>query len=400
MRIRQGVNGQGRGLTKKPKRKKIKENRKPKVTRDQSWKARILRGEVDEVDLELPRVERVLPRGREEERIKLWSRVESELREADQDVPQVADRPDEWVEGTVTRISTSIYHVDLGQETWLCSVRGSLTATETGYTNVVAVGDQVLVSPGLAGHGVIEHVLPRRSVLARPDVFNPDMSQIIVSNVDQLLIVIAWAEPLFWLELVDRYLIAAAEGNIDPLICLNKVDLADTVDECREEMQLYEDLGYTVLYTSAITGQGIDQLRSHLIDRETVLAGRSGVGKSSLLMAMQPDLELRVAEVSAYSGEGQHTTSQVSLLKLDGGGYVVDTPGIRELGLITVHRHELVLYYPEIAALVGQCRFNDCTHTHEPGCAVIEAVERGDIALSRYESYQAIYDSLPEYYTE
>lgn len=352
------------------------------------------------MDLELPRVERVLPRGREEERVKLWSRVESELREADQKASPATDIPEEWARGIVTRISTSVYHVDLGQESWLCGVRGSLTATETGYTNVVAVGDQVLVSPGLAGHGVIERVLPRRSVLARPDVFNPDMSQIIVSNVDQLLIVIAWVEPMFWLELVDRYLIAAAEGNISPLICLNKVDLADDMSECREEMQLYEDLGYSVLYTSAVTRQGINQLRSHLIGKETVLAGRSGVGKSSLLMAVQPDLELRVAEVSAYSGEGQHTTSQVSLLKLNGGGYVVDTPGIRELGLVTVHRHELVLYFPEIAALIDQCRFNDCTHTHEPGCAVIEAVEQGDIALSRYESYQAIYDSLPEYYTE
>jgi ribosome biogenesis GTPase len=117
-------------------------------------------------------------------------------------------------------------------------------------------------------------------------------------------------------------------------------------------------------------------------------------------MAVQPDLELRVAEVSDYSGEGRHTTTQVSLLKLNEGGYVVDTPGIRELGLITVHRHELVLYFPEIAALVDQCRFNDCSHTQEPGCAVIQAVETEQIAWTRYASYLAIYEDLPEYYTE
>jgi ribosome biogenesis GTPase len=117
-------------------------------------------------------------------------------------------------------------------------------------------------------------------------------------------------------------------------------------------------------------------------------------------MAVQPNLELKVDEVSGYSGEGRHTTTQVSLLKLDEGGYVVDTPGIRELGLITVHRHELVLYFPEIAALVGQCQFNDCSHTQEPGCAVTKAVEAGQIAWSRYASYLAIYEDLPEYYTE
>jgi ribosome biogenesis GTPase len=130
------------------------------------------------------------------------------------------------------------------------------------------------------------------------------------------------------------------------------------------------------------------------------LAGLSGVGKSSLLMAVQPDLELKIDDVSYYSGQGRHTTTQVSLLKLDQGGYVVDTPGIRELGLVKVHRYELVLYFPEIEALVTQCRFNDCTHTHEPGCAVIKAVEEERIPWSRYASYQAIYESLPEYYTE
>jgi ribosome biogenesis GTPase len=247
---------------------------------------------------------------------------------------------------------------------------------------------------------VIEHIHPRRTVLARPDVIHPDRSQIIVANVDQTLVVSSWEEPTLWLELLDRYLVAAAAGQMTPLICLNKVDLALDIEHCIEEMAIYQDLGYTVLLTSVETGQGIDELRAHLVNKRTVLTGRSGVGKSSLLQAVQPDLELKVAEVSAFSGEGRHTTTQVSLLKLHEGGYVVDTPGIRELGLITVHRHELVLYFPEIAALVGECRFNDCLHTHEPGCAVIDAVENGEIAWTRYESYQAIYESLPEYYTE
>lgn len=387
-------------MVKKPKRKKIKSNRKPRIVRDKSWKNRVLRGQEDEWEEISPGLERVVPRGREEERVKLWTRVEEELQ-----LDQVAGKepeaiPEDWQRGTVTRVSTSLYDVDLGVQTILCTVRGSLSAAETGYTNVVAVGDEVLVSLDSSGDGVIEYIYPRRTVLARPDVIRPDWSQIIVANVDQVLIVSSWEEPALWLELLDRYLIAATTGQMTPLICLNKIDLALDLEHCLEEMAVYQDLGYTVLYTSVETGQGIDELRTHLVRKRTVLAGMSGVGKSSLLQAVQPDLELKVAEISAYSGEGKHTTTQVELLKLDEGGYVVDTPGIRELGLITVHRHELVLYFPEIAALAGQCRFSDCMHTHEPGCAVIEAVENQEIAWTRYASYQAIYESLPEYYTE
>jgi ribosome biogenesis GTPase len=387
-------------LVKRPKRKKIKAHRKPKIVRDRSWKTRIMRGEIEDADIETSYVERILPRGREEERVKLRTIVEEELRLETEAATEDTHFPEDWHQGVVTRISTSTYHVDLDSQTILCSARGSLSASQTGYTNVVAVGDKVLVSLGMSGHGVIERVLPRRTVLARPDVFNEDLSQIIVSNVDQLLIVAAWEESMIWLELIDRYLIAAAEGKMMPLICLNKIDLAQDQAACHEIMSIYENLEYTVLYTSAITRQGVDELRAHLIGHETVLAGLSGVGKSSLLMAVQPDLKLRVAEISYHSGEGRHTTTQISLLKLNRGGYVVDTPGIREMGLATIHRHELVLYFPEIADFAGQCRFNDCTHTLEPDCAVIQAVEEGHIPWSRYASYQTIYESLPEYYTE
>jgi ribosome biogenesis GTPase len=389
-------------LTKRPRPRRIKANRKPKIARNHTWKLRILRGEIGEDELEeldLPEIERILPSGREEERAKLRTKVDQEIT-SEPSLGQQPEPEEEWQPGTVTRISTSIYHVDLGKQTLLCGVRGSLSASQTGYTNVVAVGDEVLVSPGDAGHGIIERVLPRRTVLGRPDVFIEDLSQILVANVDQLLIVAAWEEPPVWLELIDRYLIAAAEGKLESLICLNKIDLAASEQYYRDEMSVYENLGYTVVYTSVVMGQGIDELTDHLIGQSTVLAGQSGAGKSSLLNAVQPGLELRVAEVSQYSGAGRHTTTQVSLLKLDRGGYVVDTPGIRELGLITTHRHELVLHFPEIAKLVGQCQFTDCTHTHEPGCAVIEAVEEGRIPWSRYASYQTIYESLPEYYTE
>ena len=361
---------------------------------------RVLRGDIDHIELETPRTERVLPRGREEQRVELWTKVEDELQSGSSPFEGAEGIPDGWYEGVVTRISTGLCDVDVGEQVVLCGVRGSLSASATGYTNVVAVGDRAWISLDEAGRGVVERVLARRTVLARPDTVNPDLGQIIVSNVDQLLIVAAWEEPTVWLELIDRYLVAAAEGRLEPVICLNKIDLAEDEAQVYEQIGFYTELGYTVLLTSAITGQGVDRLRSQLVGRETVLAGRSGVGKSSLLMAVQPNLKLKVAEVSSFSGEGRHATTQVSLLKLDDGGYVVDTPGIRELGLLTVHRHELVLHFPEIAALTSRCRFSDCSHTHEPGCAVVSAVEQNSIPWSRYASYQAIYESLPEYYTE
>ncbi|MBN1937094.1 MAG: ribosome small subunit-dependent GTPase A [Anaerolineae bacterium] len=381
------------------KRKKIKSNRKPKIVRDKSWKTHVSEGNPN-ADLEMPRVERILPRGKEEEKVKRWTKIEDEL--TLEDIPQIEDLPcpDGWYKGTVIRVSTGLYDVDLGDQVAICSIRGALTASDTGYTNIIAVGDRVWVSDqGILGQ-VIERVLPRQTVLARPDVQNPDLSQIIVANVNQLLIVSSWLEPDPWMEFIDRSLITASEGNMESLICLNKVDLAENLDECREEMHIYHDLGYRILFTSAETGQGIDALRTRLVGHSTAVVGLSGVGKSSLLMAVQPDLELRVDEVSEYSGQGRHTTTQVSLLKLKGGGYVVDTPGLRELGLIKVHRYELVLHFPEILALADRCRFTNCTHLVEPGCAVIQAVEEERIPWSRYASYEAIYNSLPEYYTE
>ena len=161
-------------------------------------------------------------------------------------------------------------------------------------------------------------------------------------------------------------------------------------------MQPYLDMGCRVLLTSALTGKGVDRLRSVLHERTTVLAGMSGVGKSTLLNAVQPGLQLRTGEVSDHSHTGRHTTTQVNLIKLEMGGYVVDTPGIREFGLKGLRQYELVRYYPEIAAIEGRCRFGDCTHTHEPGCAVKAALRQGNVSRTRFKSYTSIYATLPK----
>jgi ribosome biogenesis GTPase len=260
---------------------------------------------------------------------------------------------------------------------------------------VIAVGDEVLVSRNGLDRGIVEAVLPRRSILARPDPFYDHLQQVIVANASQLLVVASWRDPALWLELVDRYLITAARNNLLPVICVNKLDLAEEPADCRAALQPYLALSYRVLFTSALTGEGVGELRKVLQGETTVLAGMSGVGKSSLLMAVQPGLQLRVADVSDYSHEGQHATTQVSLLKLETGGFVVDTPGIRQFGLSGLRRKELARFYPEIAVVEQRCRFGDCSHTHEPGCAVKKAVRQDHVSKTRYHNYTRIYHTLP-----
>jgi ribosome biogenesis GTPase len=296
--------------------------------------------------------------------------------------------------GLVIEVSSGLCRVDVGERTLLCGLRGSLTAEESGYTNVVAVGDEVIVSENGPNEGVVEAVLPRRSVLVRPDVFYSHLQQVIVANADQLLIVASWRDPHIWPELIDRYLIAAERCKLKPIICVNKIDLAEDAQAPRAALQPYRDLDYRVTFTSALTGTGVGKLLKALSQRTTVLAGLSGVGKSSLLTAVQPGLQLRTGQVGEESGEGRHTTSQVAMHKLSSGGYVVDTPGIREFGLSGLRRRELAQFYPEIAGAAKGCRFDDCSHTHEPGCGVRADVQRGTISEARYHSYRNIRDEL------
>ena len=297
--------------------------------------------------------------------------------------------------GKVVSVSSGLCVVEIDGVRLQCRVRSGLTAAETSFTNVVAVGDQVIMSGDGSGGGIIEQVLPRSSILARPDVFNSHRRQVMAANVDQLLIVSSWREPHFWPELVDRCVIAAQLSGLMPVVCINKIDLAEDMQELDDAILPYEMLGHLVVKTSAATGGGIDVLREILQGSTTALAGMSGTGKSSLISAVQPGLDLRVAEVGG-SGEGRHTTTQATMLGLDGGGFVVDTPGVREFGLAGLRRAQLVAFYPEIASLAPGCRFSDCAHLEEPGCAVRTEWESGIVSASRYHSYRAIRDTLPE----
>jgi len=375
-------------------RKQIKRNRNPKRPRRKDW----MPDSSDDLDAlyDLPKTERIMPRGERERRQTVMDAALATLEEqasADEELSTTEELV--GLQGVVVEVSSGLCRVDLGGRSLTCALRGSLTAQDTGFTNVVAVGDEVIVSENSSAQGVVEAVLPRRSVLARPDVFYRHLKQVIAANVEQLLIVVSWRDPIFWPELADRYLIAAERNSLSPIICLNKIDLAEDVADCRSALRPYLHLGYRVLFTSALTGKGVSELREALRGRMTVLAGLSGVGKSSLLSAVQPGLQLRTGEVSDRSGEGQHVTTQVNLFKLDIGGFVVDTPGIREFGLSGLRRVELTRFYPEMTAVQGGCRFSDCSHLHEPGCAVQAAVQQGAVSATRYHNYRKIYAELP-----
>lgn len=380
-------------------RNQMKRNRTRKRAREREWRE-LRRYDVADVledpemiqKLDLPQHERIMPRGERERRQAVIDAALAALHERKGDRPEPAAGDEE---GLVVEVSTGLCRIELDGRTVVCGLRGSLSVTETGYTNVVAVGDRVRVSLESAEEGVVEQVLPRRSILARPDVFHHHLSQVIVANADQLLIVVAWREPKLWPELIDRYIIAAERSKLVPVLCVNKIDLAEEIATCRQEVAPYLALGYRTLFTSALDGKGIDELKQLLRGRATILAGMSGVGKSTLLNAIQPGLGLRTGEVSDYSHTGRHTTAQVNLIRLDIEGYVVDTPGIREFGLAGLRQDDLVRYYPEIAAVAPGCRFADCSHSHEPGCAVRLAARQGKVPVVRLKSYRRIRASLP-----
>ena len=298
--------------------------------------------------------------------------------------------------GTVIRLDTAACLVLCQGEPIRCPLPGKWRLAHHAQTRPVAVGDRVEVAPQANGEGTIERIEPRRGgKLSRRAAGERDVEQVVAANVGQLVVVASAADPPLNRRLLDRLIVSGENGELEVLVCLNKIDLV-APESLEPLLALYRSLGYAALATSAATGQGVAALRQTLRDKTSVFAGPSGVGKSALLMAIQPGLELRVQPVSSSTGKGRHTTSAVSLLPLDGGGYVVDTPGIREFALYDLERDDLKHLFPEMAALFGTCRFADCAHLREPDCAVLAAVAAAQIDRERYESYCRIYESLSE----
>ena len=267
-----------------------------------------------------------------------------------------------------------------------CATRRLLKTLATDQRHVVAAGDIVWFRPESAGEGFIERVEPRRGIVSRT---SRGRQHVLVANIDQLVIVTSAAEPRLKPNLIDRLLVTAEKGGIRPIICINKIDLAEPAD-LMPLVGVYAQLGYEVLLVSARTGIGVDRLRDWLAGAQSVVTGQSGVGKSSLLNAVEPGLDLRVQTVSGETQKGRHTTSTAELVPLSFGGYVVDTPGIRQFQLWDVIPEEVAGFFRELRPYVSRCRFPDCSHTHEDDCAVKDAVADGWIDTRRYESYVQI----------
>ena len=257
----------------------------------------------------------------------------------------------------------------------------------------VAVGDEVVISIAEDNTGMIENVEERQSMFFRPAKGLDSKKQVIAANIDQLAAVASVKQPALKPGLIDRFLIAAEIGGLNPLVIINKIDLGriPLVDELQ---QGYADLDIKCHIMSAITGEGTDELSASLAGHKTIFAGHSGVGKSTILNRLVPGLDIRVAEVSEATDKGVHTTTNVELYALPNGGYVVDSPGLKILGLWDVRKEELFQFYPEFHEFHDDCRFTGCSHTHEPDCAVKKAVNSGRIPEFRYNSYVTIYNSL------
>jgi ribosome biogenesis GTPase len=312
---------------------------------------------------------------------------------------------DHLLSGLVVTDQSGFFSVEAeDSKVYVCRLRGRLME-EAQSSDIAAVGDRVKIAIQEDGTGVIEEVLPRTSVLSRAmrtegsrGAGQAEREQVIIANADQAIFVFAAAQPTPNFRLLDRFLVTGEKSDIkDLVIVVNKIDLED-ISDINADFVPYEKMGYRVLHTSARDGVGVLELRQLLKDKISVFTGPSGVGKTTLLNLIQPGLGRVVKAVSKAREEGVHTTRDSALIKLTSGGYLADTPGIRNLTLWDVEPEELDAYFTDIAPYVPQCRFGDCTHHSEPGCAVRAAVEAGAISGQRYQSYLKLRDELEEAY--
>lgn len=297
---------------------------------------------------------------------------------------------------TVVRATGSWYDVLHDGATVRCRIRGRLRLKGVRSTNPVVVGDEVVCEADEGGDYVIADILPRCNYVIRRASNLSKESHIIAANVDQALLMASLRSPETPTEFVDRFLVTCEAYKVPVTILLSKIDLQDA-EAVAEFRAVYEGAGYRVLEVSARMGLGVEEVRELLMGRTTLVSGNSGVGKSTLIQAIDPSLDIRTGEISESHHKGRHTTTFSTMYPLAGGGAVIDTPGIKGFGLIDIDEAELWHYFPEMMRAAPGCRFYNCTHTHEPGCAVVEAVKAGEIAWPRYESYLKIRDEDEKY---
>lgn len=296
---------------------------------------------------------------------------------------------------TVVRATGSWYDVLHDGAMLRCRIRGKLRLKGVRSTNPVVVGDEAVCEAD-GGDCVIVDIVPRRNYVIRRASNLSKESHIIAANVDQALLMVTLRSPETPKEFADRFLVTCEAYKVPAAILLSKIDLQDAEDVA-EFRAVYEGAGYRVLEVSAKEGRGVEEVRELLAGRTTLVSGNSGVGKSTLIQTIDPSLDIRTGEISDSHHKGRHTTTFSTMYPLAEGGAVIDTPGIKGFGLLDIDDAELWHYFPEMMRVAPGCRFYNCTHTHEPGCAVVEAVKAGEIAWSRYESYLKILDDDEKY---
>lgn len=278
-----------------------------------------------------------------------------------------------------------------------CKLRGHFRQQGLRTTNPVAVGDHVAYSTEEDGSGIITEIHDRKNYIIRKSVNLSKEVHVIAANIDQAIIIATVAQPRTSLGFIDRFLCVAEAYSIPAMVVLNKIDL-HTSSELKylntAYRSVYQKAGYPVFEVSSSTGEGIDIIKAQLADKVTLVFGHSGVGKSTFLNAIQPDLELKTGEISDVHSKGKHTTTFAEMFELDGGGSVIDTPGVKEFGLVKMEESEISHFFPDIFSVSEHCRFGNCLHRNEPGCAVKAAVESGTISESRFTSYLSILDSI------
>jgi len=296
---------------------------------------------------------------------------------------------------TVVRATGSWYDVLHDGAMLRCRIRGKLRLKGVRSTNPVVVGDEAVCEAD-GGDCVIVDIVPRRNYVIRRASNLSKESHIIAANVDQALLMVTLHSPETPKEFADRFLVTCEAYKVPAAILLSKIDLQDA-EAVAEFRAVYEGAGYRVLEVSAKEGRGVEEVRELLAGRTTLVSGNSGVGKSTLIQTIDPSLDIRIGEISDSHHKGRHTTTFSTMYPLAEGGAVIDTPGIKGFGLLDIDDAELWHYFPEMMRVAPGCRFYNCTHTHEPGCAVVEAVKAGEIAWSRYESYLKILDDDEKY---
>lgn len=312
---------------------------------------------------------------------------------------------EELQRGRVLSIASQGIIVESDGKNYTCTLRGVLKKEKTQFKNLVTVGDFVLFEASDNHEGFIAHVEPRRTVLSRAENLSRRKEQLIAANIDQVIITVSVVSPELKPPLVDRYIIATQKGGMIPVIAVNKIDLlANTNDDPyieREKelfqafLQAYEAAEIRVIAVSVETGEGIDKLKEAMKDKASVFSGQSGVGKSSLINAVTGK-DLRIGDLVGKTNKGSHTTTTAQLIPLDIGGWCIDTPGIKSFGVWDLDKEVVEHYFPEIFHCGAQCKFPDCSHLHEVDCAVVAAVEKGEISWMRYESYQSLMHSVSE----